>query len=136
MPTVAAMPSLFSSWSTASISTSTLMVSSGGPVRRSASERAPSPPGARGLIVRVSVSGLYWNTITDGTGLVGLTPTMAPFRTRGELGKVVMGDPSFTCAADARARPRRKLIKAVLPVLLPSDHFEAFELAPYRRIVE
>src|SRR5215472_19078129 len=75
------------------MSTSTLMVSSGGPVRRSASERAPSPPGARGLIVRVSVSGLYWNTITDGTGLVGLTPTMAPFRTRGELGKVVIIDP-------------------------------------------
>ena len=80
----------FSSWSVASISTSTLIVSSGGPVSRCASERAPSPPAARGLSVRVSVSGLYWNTITFGTGTAGSIPTSAPLSTAGELGKVVM----------------------------------------------
>jgi hypothetical protein len=34
----------------------------------------------------VSVSGLYWKTITVGIGLARSTETMAPFSKRGEMG--------------------------------------------------
>jgi hypothetical protein len=41
--------------------------------------------------VRVSVSGLYWNTITLARGSGRSMPTMAPFRKRGVPGKVGTG---------------------------------------------
>src|SRR5262245_4880006 len=40
--------------------------------------------------VRVSVSGLYGNTITLASGLKGSSPTMVPFSRRGELGNVLI----------------------------------------------
>ena len=54
-----------SSASVASISASSLIVSCGGAVSRSASSRSPgSGPMPCGTSVRVSVSGLYWNETT------------------------------------------------------------------------
>src|SRR5215207_10721016 len=88
-----AVTSACSSWSAASISTSRSTVSSGGPARRITSPLSTLPPGlgVRALRLRLSVSGLYWKMITLASGLNGSTPTMAPFITLGEPGKVVIG---------------------------------------------
>ena len=85
-----AMPSPRSNCSVASISTSSLMVSCGGPFKRSASPRSASPPVVWAVMVRVIVSGLYWKMMTLASGLNGSSPMMAPFCSRGELGKLVM----------------------------------------------
>src|SRR5215216_1936475 len=78
MPRLLACPSSRSSWSVASISTSTLIVSTGGPFSRSCSERSPPSAPICGCSVRDSVSGLYWNRVTLATGLSGSMPTIAP----------------------------------------------------------
>src|SRR6266487_570321 len=68
-----------------------VMLSSGGPFNRSASPRLVSLlVVVCGVKVRVSVSGLYWNTTTLANGLAGSSPMMAPFCSLGEPGKVVM----------------------------------------------
>src|SRR5271165_5909169 len=67
------------------------MDSSGGPLKRRGSPFSVSPPPMiRAVSVRVSVSGLYWNSITCPGEPVGFTETMAPLSRRGELEKVVM----------------------------------------------
>src|SRR4030095_15912444 len=68
------------------------MVSFGGPVRRNASPRSPSPLMPRGSSRRVMVSGLYWKTTILASGLKASMPTRAPLRRRGEPGKVLMRD--------------------------------------------
>ena len=68
MPICVASASPFSSWSVASISTSSLIVSIGAPLSRSCSERSPPSAPICAWSVRVSVSGLYWKTITLGSG--------------------------------------------------------------------
>ena len=93
--------------SAASISTSRSRVSCGGPLRRSASPRFPSPPAACAVMVRVNVSGLYWNTMTPASGLNGSSPMTAPFCRRGELGKLshyslVRNHRSHRCPSDSQ----------------------------------
>src|SRR6266511_672337 len=86
MPSVSVSGSSRSSWSVASISTSSLNVSTGAPLSRIASVRSPPcPPDACACSVRVSVSGLYWKTTMLASGLNGSMPTMAPFITFGAL---------------------------------------------------
>lgn len=76
----------------ASISASTLMVSTGGPLSRSASERSPlSPPTPFTCKLREMVSGFYCKAMIRCTAeVVGSISTMPPLRSLGELGKVVM----------------------------------------------
>src|SRR5262249_48787382 len=72
-------------------SASSLIVSTGGPVRRKASER--SPPSLMDLIckLRFRVSGLYCSTMMRCTApLEGSIRTMPPLSKRGEFGKVVI----------------------------------------------
>src|SRR5215831_14793723 len=91
MPCSPAIGSPFSSWSTASISASSLKVSTGGPLSRSASERSADSPKAWICRVRETVSGLYWRAITVRTAPEsGSTSTRPPLRTRGEPGNVVI----------------------------------------------
>ena len=88
------------SWSVASSSASSLIVTFGAPASRSTSRRSPgSPVMARGCSVRVTVSGLYWNTITPTIVLVtGLSWTRPPRTSFGEPGKVVIGPPGVELA--------------------------------------
>src|SRR6266567_386423 len=81
-----------SSWSVASISASSLMVSTGGPFSRSASSLSPpSGPAPWTWSVRVSVSGLYCRTTTRCRADVsGSSRTIPPFNTRGVPGKVLI----------------------------------------------
>ena len=68
-----------------------VMLSSGGPFSRKASPLLVSLlVVVCGVNVRVSVSGLYWNTTTLAKGLGGSSPMIAPFCSFGEPGKVVM----------------------------------------------
>jgi len=90
MPILTALLFAFSSWSVASISIFRLMVSSGAPCRRKASDELPPSPDVCAWSVRARVSGLYWNSITLDTGLNMSMPIIAPFIRRGELGNVVM----------------------------------------------
>src|SRR5215469_9244832 len=91
-PIEVACESATSSWSEASISASTLMVSTGGPLRRSASIRSPlSGPTPLIWRLRVSVSGLYCKLITRRTApVVGSSSTMPPFKSRGDPGNALM----------------------------------------------
>src|SRR5690349_906282 len=74
------------------------MVSTGGPVRRSASER--SPPSSAPLILkeRVRVSGLYCKTMTPLGRRVnesGSRRTIPPFKMRGDPGNALMASNLF-----------------------------------------
>src|SRR5215472_18342479 len=91
-----------SSWSVASISASSLMTSTGGAFRRSASSLSPpSPSIAWTCSVRLRVSGLYWRVMTRTiAAVVGSISTMPPLSRRGEPGKPVT-------EALLLARPRR-----------------------------
>src|SRR5262245_46887869 len=82
------------------------MVSIGAPRRRSTSAPAPASP-PRACRVRVSVSGLYWNTVVLVTSENGSTPTSAPLSIRGERGEVAMSPPApVNGASDHRAERR------------------------------
>src|SRR6266496_4331573 len=70
------------------MSTSSLTLSSGGPLSRSASLLSDSRPAALTRIVRVSVSGLYWKMTMLESGSITLTPTTAPLSSFGEPGKL------------------------------------------------
>src|SRR2546425_7344270 len=101
MPMPVVMGSTASSWSVASISTSSLMFSTGAPRSRRTSERSvSSPPVACACSVRVSVSGLYWNTMTLASGLNGSSPTRAPLRKRGPNGVLLTSHGSVHGARD------------------------------------
>src|SRR5438552_3679276 len=77
---------------TIKLDASSLIVSTGGPFSRNASDRAPSPLAACGASVRETVSGLYCSTMMRCTApLSGSIRTMPPLRTRGEPGNVDMG---------------------------------------------
>src|SRR6266853_3610283 len=87
MPVASAFLEAASSWSVASISTSTLIVSIGAPLSRSTSPRpALSPPAICGCSVRVIWSGLYWKMMTPACGPVALAATSAPLSVRGAPG--------------------------------------------------
>src|SRR6266542_1885546 len=70
------------------MSTSSLTLSSGGPLSLSASLLSDSRPAALTRIVRVSVSGLYWKMTMLESGSITLTPTTAPLSSFGEPGKL------------------------------------------------
>src|SRR5262249_12187728 len=87
------------------------MSSIGAPRSRIASDRSP-PPGAPivwAVSERVSVSGLYWKTITLASGLIGSMPTIAPLTVRGEPGNVVIASsllgPGRQAGRGAASRP-------------------------------
>src|SRR5205809_1128120 len=81
-----------SSWSAASISASSLIVSTAGPLKRKGSERCPVSPVAAWICSeRDKVSGLYCSEMIRSTRAdTGSISTSPPFSTRGELGKVVI----------------------------------------------
>src|SRR5271163_621378 len=89
------------------------MVSTGGPVRRSASDRSPPSSAAFTLSVRVTVSGLYCITMMPlgrTAKLTGSSSTRPPLSTRGEPGKALMvRNPSWR----PRRRSGRRLDRAV-----------------------
>src|SRR5262245_51935012 len=92
MPMVVATAPPRSSWSAASISASSLMVSTGAPLRRSGSAFSPpSPPVVCASSVRERVSGLYWKATTLGCGLGRSKVTSAPLSSRGEFGNEDIG---------------------------------------------
>ena len=94
-PNCTACASLPSSESVASISASTLIVSMGGPFRRSASSMSPdSCPAARICSERVSVSGLYCRAMMRSTPpLAASISTRPPRSSRGEPGNALIARP-------------------------------------------
>src|SRR6266545_5869983 len=118
MPSVSVSGSSRSSWSVASISTSSLNVSTGAPLSRIASVRSPPcPPDACACSVRVSVSGLYWKTTMLASGLNGSMPTIAPRITFGVLdGKeLLIGREDHLRWADLPDRDARELSVGRVP---------------------
>src|SRR5690242_2083083 len=105
-----------SSWSVASISTSSFSVSTGGPFRRSTSER--SPPSALTACTcseRVSESGLYCSAITRSTAeLAASISTMPPLRMRGEPGKVLMAGGRSQASGPAGPAHAESVVVALL----------------------
>src|SRR5262245_6494815 len=98
--------------SAASISASSLIVSTAAPFSRNAIERSPLSPAADCTCsVRVSVSGLYWSAIARSTRPVpGSIWTMPPLSSRGlsVIGRFSLGQVLVEEVVDVRAqRPQR-----------------------------
>ena len=109
------------SWSAASSSASSLMVSTAGPLIRSASERSAVSPTPFTWRVRLMVWGLYCRTITRLTAAVpGSTRTRPARRNRGEITRPIPARRSRAPRTPARrARPPRTRPDASSPRLVP-----------------
>src|SRR5580692_8069559 len=132
MPTAIAWASAISSWSVASISASSLIVSTAGPLRRSASERsAVSPPTDFACSVREMESGLYCSVITRRiVPEAGSASTRPPLSNLGDLGKVeVMALP---CGEGGLFASKRRSFADVLceNLVNPELSLERYPLAP------
>ena len=105
-PLTAAIGSPVSRPSVASTSTVIVMVSTGAPQIRCASDAAApwSPDGPRGCNRRTTSSGLYWKITRRESGLRGSTATSAPLSERGLPGKLPMA-PSLREARHSPVTP-------------------------------
>src|ERR1051326_802454 len=136
MPSRMATGSAAASWLVASISTSQLMVSIGGPLRRRILLRSASSPTLCGLSERVIDSGLYCSMmVPSGIPVVASSERIAPLRSRGEMlamarSRAAAGQLGKQRARDAARRPFRALARPQLPGIDAGDARDRAERTP------